>query len=333
MRNENIEQEQNAQKNTISKRNILLRLFDKKLLGILVSCMVSGIFWLGMSLNEMMEKDVEVPIYLTNVPKDVVITSDIANQITVTIYDKGFNLLPYIYGNKIKPVAISYSTFAKSGEKAYISNIDLQRALYKIINGSTKITNVKPEKIEFFYNHGRHKSVPVIINGTIMAHNGYEIKRITITPSNVDVYAAKDVLEAIKNASTEKINLQNITDTTTKVVNLYKTDGVKCVPEKVKIQIYADLLTEKIIEVPINPVNVPENKILRLFPAQVKVKFTIGTSSLNKLQSEAFRVEADYNSLSGDNEDKCELKLVAFPKDVKNARLETEQVDYLVEQQ
>ena len=52
-----------------------------------------------MALNETYEKEVEVPFQLVEIPKNVVLTSDTTTYVRVTVRDKGFSLLAYLYGN------------------------------------------------------------------------------------------------------------------------------------------------------------------------------------------------------------------------------------------
>ena len=109
--------------------------------------------------------------------------------------------------------------------------------------------------------------------------------------------------------------------------------GLKCVPSKVRISIYPDVLTEESVEVPITALNMPEGKVLRTFPARVKVSFTVGASLFRTVTPDKFRVVVDYNELQADPSEKCTLKIASVPHGIRNARTEIQQVDYLLEEQ
>ena len=104
-------------------------------------------------------------------------------------------------------------------------------------------------------------------------------------------------------------------------------------PQKVRMTIYPDILTEESIEVPIVAVNMPTGKMLRTFPSKVKLSFTVGGSRFRNIRPEQFMVVADYNDIANLPSDKCPIKLRQFPDGVLRPKLQMSQVDYLVEQQ
>ena len=109
--------------------------------------------------------------------------------------------------------------------------------------------------------------------------------------------------------------------------------GVKIVPERIKMGIYPDILTEESIEVPITAINMPAGKVLRTFPSKVKVNFTIGVSRFRKLRADQFIVTADYEDIITHPAEKCNIRIKKYPTDVARPTLEIQQVDYLIEQQ
>jgi hypothetical protein len=116
-------------------------------------------------------------------------------------------------------------------------------------------------------------------------------------------------------------------------IGLRKIKGVKCDPEVIKVAFYPDILTEESVEVPIRAINMPEGKILRTFPARVKVVFVTGASMFRSIKPEDFSVIVDYNELADKPSEKCNIYLRSFPHGVTKAHTVVEQVDYLIEQQ
>ena len=66
-------------------RNFFFAIVNKEFLIFLFFLFVSGTFWLVMTMTEVYEREYAVPIRLINVPKDVVVTSDVNDTIKVTI--------------------------------------------------------------------------------------------------------------------------------------------------------------------------------------------------------------------------------------------------------
>jgi hypothetical protein len=100
----------------------------------------------------------------------------------------------------------------------------------------------------------------------------------------------------------------------------------------VKIGLYPDILTEGSMEVPITAINMPEGKVLRTFPSKVTVRFISGASIYKRIKSEQFLVVADYHELAEHHSDKCHIYLRKSPSEASKAKLEIDQVDYLIEQ-
>ena len=169
------------------------------------------------------------------------------------------------------------------------------------------------------------------IDGIIRPADTYYIARTVMYPDSVKIYASQAVLDSIKELFTENIELIGFTDTVTQDIPLKKIKGVKMVPDYIKATFYPDMLTEKIIQVPIVSVNMPEGLALRTFPAKVNVKVVAGRSRIDVIRPENFSVEVDYADVASNPSDKCKIILRTVPKGVANATLEMQQVDYLIE--
>ena len=77
----------------------------------------------------------------------------------------------------------------------------------------------------------------------------------------------------------------------------------------------------------------PPGKILRTFPAKVKVHFVTGANVFRNLHPEDFTVVADYNDLANNPSEKCRIYLKDSPSGISRARLEISNVDYLIEEE
>lgn len=323
----------NLNQNMTHLKNFLFGFVNKEFLIFLFFLILSGTFWLLMTLNENYEKELKIPVYLTNIPQNVIITSMSEDTITVTVKDKGFSLLAYMT-NKPMPINFSFDAFAnKTNGKGIISSNDLCKGAYLQLYGSSRISSVKPDRIEFFYNFGECKQVPVRLAGKIEPEKLYYLAGKKIVPEKVTVYAQKSILDSIQYVTTTDLNIVNFNDTVTQVAELKQTKGIKIVPSKVKISLYPDILTEQTIEVPITAVNMPAGKVLRTFPSKATVRFAIGASMYRNVQADQFKVEVDYHEIQDLQTDKCRLHLKAFPRNVSRCHLDNYMVDYLIEQE
>lgn len=314
-------------------RKSMFAIVNKEFLIFLVFLCISGIFWLMMALNETYEQEFLLPVRLTDVPKNAVITTPMADTVRVTIKDKGYTLSTYMFSHRLTQLTFSFSAYAsEKGSSGTVPSADIQRQVYQQLYSSSRITAVKPDHLTFYYNFGNSKTVDVVIAGKVTAAKNQYIARLILNPSKVLVYASDRLLDSIKTIATEPLRLSNIADTTSVTVNLLPIKGVKMVPQRVKVLICPDVLTEERMEVPVTAINMPEGKVLRTFPQRVTVSFVVGASQYRLIRPEQFSVVADYLEISKNPSDKCRIHLLAKPGKVSNARLEVNEVDYLIEQ-
>ena len=293
---------------------------------------LSGIFWLSLTLNETYEREFAIPVSVVDIPKNAVLTSEEVDTIKMTIRDKGIVLVAYQYGDYLNRLRIPFKNYTRNNGSGSVPASELQKLVYQNLVSSSKITACKPDKLEFFYNYGTHKKVPVRWSGRVIPEELYFISRVDYSPDSVTVYASDEKLDSINIIYTETLNYANFRDTLTITCQLAKLKGVKVVPDKVKINFYTDVLTEENIEgVPIQGINLPEGKVLRTFPAKVTVSFVTGVSVFRNLRPEDFTIVADYNEIKRHPSEKCRITLKNVPPGISRARLDVTLVDYLIE--
>ena len=311
-------------------RNFLFSGLNKEFLIFLFFLALSGAFWLLMTLNETMEREFKIPMRLTGVPGNAVITGELPDTVRVTVRDKGFTLVTYDF----RPLVFRFSNYADEDEgKGVIPLTDVQKQVLSQMYGSSKLLQVKPGAFDFYFTYGTSKKVPVVFRGKITTNKSYYLAHTEFYPSMVTVYANKQQLDKLQSVEIEPFNYRNLQDTIRQAVKIRKIRGVKIVPSTVRLSVYPDVLTEEAIEVPITAINMPPGMVLRTFPSKVTVRFTIGASLFRTIKPNLFKVVVDYEELAANPSDKCTLQLRSVPRSVSKASLEIDRVDYLLEQQ
>ncbi|MBQ9216374.1 MAG: YbbR-like domain-containing protein [Prevotella sp.] len=317
----------------------LIRVFlfsraNKEFILFLFFLALSGVFWLFITLNETYEKEFSIPISFVNVPKNAVLTSDETDTVRMTIRDKGITLFLYQFSDKLNKIPLNFNTYSHSNGSGVITAQELQKLVYQRLFNSSKIVGTKPERVEFYYNYGAKKKVPVRWSGRVIPEELYFISRVEYDPDSVTVFASDNKLDSINIIYTEQLNYANFRDTLIIDCHLSKMKGVKIVPDHVKVSFFTDVLTEEHIDdIPIQGINMPAGKVLRTFPSRVTVTFVTGVSVYRNLRPEDFTVVADYNDLKKNPTEKCQLYLKDVPPGISRARLAVSQVDYLIEAQ
>lgn len=319
-------------------RNFLLRIINKEFLIFLLFLVLSGAFWTMTTFNEVWEKEIKIPIQIVNVPQNVVLTSDEVDTVRVILRDKGFVLVNYLIGgNDYEKLAIKadFNTYNRGNGYGVVTAAEIQRLLYKQLASSTKIIQQqgKPEKSEFTYNYGQSKKIPVVYTGKVEPEELYFISNVTYSPDSVLVYASHKKLDSLECVYTKPIYITKAHDTLSVYTELRKMQGVKIMPNNVKVTFHTDILTETTInDIRIKGVNVPDGKIIRTFPSKVNVTFVSGAKNLKDIKASDFVVVVDYDDIIKHPSDKCTLHLVRQPHEVQKVRLSMKSVDYLIEE-
>ena len=315
-------------------KGFLFTKMSKEIFIFLFFLALSGIFWLSLTLDETYEREFAVPVSVIGVPKNAVLTSDEVDTIRVTIRDKGLVLATYEYGKALKRIELPFRNYTHNNGTGQIPASEIQKRIYQNLMSSSKITAIKPDKMEFFYSYGSKKQVPVRWSGRVIPEELYFISRVVYDPDSVTIFASEEKLDCISMVYTEQLNYANFRDTLTVDCNLAKLRGVKAVPDHIRIRFFTDVLTEeRISNIPIVGINLPEGKVLRTFPAKTSVSFVAGVSVYRNLKPEDFSIIADYDEIRQNPSEKCRIYLKKVPPGISRTKLETTLVDYLIESQ
>lgn len=313
-------------------RYCLSKIWNKQFLIFLFFLALSSVFWIFQTLNETYEEDFQVPLELRNVPSNVVITTDLPENLHILLRDKGSQLLAYRYTRQFKPVVVDYNTYSNPSGHVSILGNELQRQIAAQLLPGTQMLGLKPDTLDFYYNFGQFKRVPIRPLGEVRAGRLYSLAKTVYNEDSVTVYASREQLDTITAAYLQPFNLRNLTDTTHVKSNFVKVKGAKFVPAQIGVTFCIDRLVEKTIQVPVQQVNFPASKQLRTFPATVKVTFQVGMGLYRKITSENFVLVVNYEDLLKNKSTYCHLSLKTIPEGVSHVRISPQDVEYVIEE-
>lgn len=317
-------------------RFILKKLCNKHTLIFLFFLSLSTAFWFLQVLNEVHEEEYDLRINQNNLPKGIVITSDLPSALRVNIRDRGATLLNYKYNRTLPDITLDPSLFTAQEGHMRILTSELVKQIRPSLSASSQVVSIKPDTLDIYYNHGRSKRVPVRLVGNISTANGYTIiGKERLTPDSATVFATQAVLDTISAVHIRTALLPTFKSSGTISAKLHAVHGVKITPNHVKISFVVDRLVEKRLTVPIGSINVPEGQLLRTFPSQTEVIFQVPMSLYRSIQPSHFAVVADHSQASS-NEDtpegaKCHLVVLRSPTVVSHVRLVENEVEYILE--
>jgi len=294
---------------------------------------VSFGFWLLQTLNETFETEISVPLKLKNVPDNVHITMGLPSQVNVTVRERGTTLLHFFRYSVQNVLEVDFDKYdaGLTNARVQVPTTDVQRMIQKQLGVSSHIISMRPDTLEYYYNRGVARRLPVKICGSITASPQNYIQTITLSEDSVMVYAPNAVLDTMQYAYTQIINLSGMKENTIHDVTFRRMKGVEYEPNMVQMTVYVGYYAEKTVEVPIIGLNFPGDKELRTFPSKAKVTFRVESGQYQRITAENFVLAITYEELLQNPTDKYRLHLKSLPEGVTNARISPREVDYLIE--
>lgn len=313
-------------------RNSFSKIWNKQFLIFFLFLCLSASFWVFQTLNETYEQEYQVPLRITNLPKDVVITGELPENLTVSIRDKGITLLNYRYGEGIPPINIDFNAHANKTGHVHILTRTLTKQLSSRLATGSNILSIKPDTIDYFYNHGLHKRIPLHIKGDVETEAGYSVVETTQSSDSVTVYASGSILESIDAAYIHPNLLQSLSADVHTKLPIQPIRGAKFIPDSVEVTWKVERMVEKAISVAILPEGFPKNKRLLPIPQDVEVRFHVSMNNYRDIDANDFKITVNYNDLPTDGSSRCALRIVESPKNVSKIRIAPKEVEYIIEE-
>ncbi len=313
---------------TYTRRLRLIKV-DRELLVFSLFLCIAIIFWFLQVMKETTSMKIDYNLNITNIPENIIITSNVPEEVTASIEGRGYDMFDYVVDNNDRTIDVDFSELIRTDINLSIDNNLWRRLLIKEI-GTILQVHTTPPTLLFSYSNGQKKRVPVAYAGKCTTGTQYTLRQTTITPDSVDVYAPANKHDSISVILTEPLNFNEVERTFTTNIPLAPDDGVKVMPENVDVNFQIEMFTEKTVSVPIYCEHTPADKIVRTFPMSTSVTFQVIASEFDNITANDFLVTIDYNNLNA-NTKSCQLTLSSKPNEVSHVRLSPTTVEYVIE--
>lgn len=312
-------------------KNKFLTFFKSKRVNIfLLFFSLAFLFSLLSKLSNDYTETVQFTINPINIPEDIIITDSI-HKLNLTLETKGFKYISFYLNRAELKIDISDLEKQKNSflwvERKHLSQIVAQ------LDSKIKIKAISPDTLYFNYDSQFTKVVPVVLDKKIDFSPGFDlIKELTVQPDSIKIIGSKQVLDSITHIKTQPLILENVKTSISKTLDLklpHNNSIMKFSSASVKVNAFVEKFTEGSLELPLQVVNIPEEININYYPKTITVLFFISLSDYNKVSAEDFILQCDYNDLN-ENKSFLEPKLVKQPNNIKNVRLQTKKVEFII---
>ena len=90
-------------------------------------------------MNDIYQADFKIPVRLKNVPKEIVMTSELPKEIRVHVEDRGTVLLNYMLGRTFFPVSFDFQDYKDNGFHVSIPVSEVTKKVSAQLASTTKL--------------------------------------------------------------------------------------------------------------------------------------------------------------------------------------------------
>ncbi|WNJ18034.1 hypothetical protein [Pontibacter sp. G13] len=270
---------------------------QKKAGVVLISFFLSLILWGLVTLNQTYETRITLPIKVYDIPDTVKVTEPVTHQLSLDVKGTGIDLLGEFIN--FKPDTLRLPFDRQFFEYPSVPVEIYQQRIRDNLNSQIDILHTRPENIVLSYTPKVYKVVPIIFDTEITMNPAYQLSGPPeILEDSVTILGAREILDTIWEWHTERTPTELITRPqmiSVPVVDTFK--GIEVSPSSIDVFITPQKFTEKKLEIPIEILNIPEDKHVRLNHQTIRVTCLIPFDQYENLmeRSDQFVAQLDFN--------------------------------------
>lgn len=304
---------------------------NKKLRMFLLFLTMSFLFWMLIKLSEEYIADVVVEVTYIDLPNKKLLQSEPDNKITLTLKDRGFNLLK----NRIKNKKINYSLKDINHKKSsiYFSETNLNiNFIQAQFSAETVLLKIKPDTLYFDFGKKFSRKVKVISDINLQFKSGFNLVNSTIiTPEYITISGPKGIIDSIDMVRTEDIFIDKIAQSFEKKIPLVVPDKkVSLSVDHVILKAKVDKFTEGSFIIPFEVINVPKTSIISTYPKEIKIVYKVALSDYNKVIPESFKVICDFRESQNNKLDYLIPKIIEQSDMITSVKIVPNKIEYLI---
>ncbi len=292
---------------------------------------ISFLFWLLLTLNNDEQRDIEIPIKLVEVPDSITFINTMPSSIRVNVRDKGVSLIQYSWGG-VPSLNLKFKDYNNRNNRIVIDHSELTRRLRSYFSPNVQLLSINPDSISLSYSTYPGKKVGIKLNTDIQPNFQYIISgSILCNTDSVLLYSAQELPDSIKFVETSPIIKTNLKDTTIVDLKIKPIDGIRIIPDYIRITIPIEPLIAKRQTIPVITENVPNGTNLITFPSEIEVSYLLPMSKYNSSRQQIVAI-VDYQSTT-DGKSKIPIHIQYDVNEYRNLSFSPDSVEFIVDKQ
>ena len=313
---------------TQKAKQILAWLVQKDALIYLLFVGLATLFWWGRAMSSQREVEVKLPVAYTQVPAQVVFNTPLPTHLEVVLRDNG-RLLRQVQHTKPTVTISLADKLNETHGTLQLSTDVLRQKIQDNLPGSTAIQQIRPEEITTTYYVEATKKVPIRLCATWTLEKQYQLAEPPVLePAWVNIYGTQEAIDTIDSISTDSVIVEKLQDQVQRDIALLIPAGIRTDQPTISVTWNAEMFTEKSFQLPIEIINLPDNKVMHLFPQTTTITARVGISHFADLTEEDFKAVCKYPAQA---QTTLPVTIICNNPYVTQMRTSIREVEYIIE--
>ncbi|MDC6364956.1 MULTISPECIES: YbbR-like domain-containing protein [Flavobacteriaceae] len=303
-----------------------------KIFSLFLAC--SFFAWFLSNLSESYESRANFTINYRNLPDTLLLGKNATDQIEAKIRTSGFQFLYFNFINK--RIDIDASQVVLQSGQYIISEDELKKQMDWQLSQNISLLDFDRNQLVVDLYEVDSREIPIRADLNIQYEPNFILDgELKIDPSHIIIKGPKNEIDTLKGISTSKIELTNISSDFKKEANLILPKGLDntiYATNRVTVSGKVAKFSERVFEVPVKVLNLPEGYQVKTFPNSVSVLCKATVDRLKEIDAADFEVVSDYTQFTDSKNNTLFLTIKQAPANVYDVKLQENRVNFVLEQ-
>lgn len=302
---------------------------NSKLRSFLLFLLLATFFWFLTKFSKEYTTTIQTNIEYINIPSSYTLLSDAPKTINLDVSGNGFSFLFF----KIKKPTININItdyINKNPLTITIPNNKLQQIISSQLDNNIKILALDIDTLVVHLDTHSVKKVPVKLDVDLSFEKGYFlIDEAKVSPDSVQVSGPSKWIDTLKFVKTKHIKKELLKGNETETVLLELVKNIQATPNQINLSIEVAEFTQKELQLPVELINIPQDRTISLIPQQVRILFSISIEDFKKVSSNDFILVCDFSKRDEESHT-IPIQIKKSPSRILQVKIEPALVEYLV---
>lgn len=308
---------------------------DRRYIVFAICLLIATALWFLNAMSKDYSTTLNYSVKYINPPQGLFLTSAPPEKFEFKAEAHGFSLLRHKLALSRSPVVLNLNTIYKENSpREKIITLQTQSLISRFsdqVSNEITITDVTPKVVNLIFDSLATKVLPVKPNVETTFKPQFFLKgSINADPDSIKISGPLSVIDTLKYLETKLLKFKDIDAPVERKTALLHPENTIVEQERVILKIQVEKFTEKQITLPLEVINSPEEKNIKVFPSEVKITFLVGMSDYENITSTDFEAFVDFNK-NGTNSETLSVTVESKSPHIQMLRVAPQSVEFIIE--